>query len=102
MLNDAKQRNEVLTQAYATLHAEYVSLKASQADDHQHHHGHSSSSSEASSSPYLPRLAGLHAPHYQQDLGAAGVFDPTMGMANNDRIDLDLFVYSDMTTGYPL
>jgi AP-1-like transcription factor len=30
MLNDAKSRNEVLTQAYASLHAEYVQLKASE------------------------------------------------------------------------
>ncbi|KAL1837966.1 hypothetical protein VTJ49DRAFT_3174 [Mycothermus thermophilus] len=30
MLNDAKQRNLVLTQAYAALHAEYVALKTSQ------------------------------------------------------------------------
>ncbi|KAL2264855.1 hypothetical protein VTJ83DRAFT_7365 [Remersonia thermophila] len=29
MLNDAKQRNLVLTQAYAALHAEYVALKTS-------------------------------------------------------------------------
>jgi hypothetical protein len=30
MLNDAKSRNEVLTQAYATLHSEYIALKSSQ------------------------------------------------------------------------
>ena len=35
MLNEAKQRNDVLSQAYATLHSEYVSLKASQLKDYQ-------------------------------------------------------------------
>ncbi|KAK1754551.1 AP-1-like transcription factor YAP1 [Echria macrotheca] len=30
MLNEAKQRNDVLGQAYATLHAEYLALKAAQ------------------------------------------------------------------------
>ena len=33
MLNDAKQRNDVLGQAYATLHAEYIALKTSQLKD---------------------------------------------------------------------
>ncbi|KAK3360094.1 hypothetical protein B0T25DRAFT_565036 [Lasiosphaeria hispida] len=33
MLSDAKQRNDVLGQAYASLHAEYISLKASQLKD---------------------------------------------------------------------
>lgn len=33
MLNDAKQRNDVLSQAYAALHAEYVSLKSTQLGD---------------------------------------------------------------------
>ncbi|KAK4244921.1 hypothetical protein C7999DRAFT_16847 [Corynascus novoguineensis] len=33
MLNEAKQRNDVLSQAYATLHAEYIALKSSQMGD---------------------------------------------------------------------
>ncbi len=64
MLNDAKQRNETLSQAYAELHAEYVKLKASQLNDSA----------------------------FQGDLP----FDPTIGLANNDRIDMELFVYPDM------
>ncbi|KAL2167621.1 hypothetical protein VTG60DRAFT_1057 [Thermothelomyces hinnuleus] len=33
MLNEAKQRNDVLSQAYAALHAEYIALKSSQLGD---------------------------------------------------------------------
>jgi hypothetical protein len=43
MLNEAKQRNLVLSQAYAALHAEYVALKTSQMGG---------DSSSASGSPY--------------------------------------------------
>ncbi len=69
MLNEAKQRNDTLSQAYAELHAEYVKLKTSQ----------------------------FHDATYQTDLA----FDPTIGLTNNDRIDMDLFVYPDMSN-YPL
>jgi AP-1-like transcription factor len=71
MLNEAKSRNDVLSQAYAALHAEYVALKAAQLKDQQ---------------------------SYQTEL----VFDPTMGMTNNDRLDMDLFVYPDMSNTYSL
>lgn len=33
MLNETKQRNDVLSQAYAALHAEYIALKSSQLGD---------------------------------------------------------------------
>jgi len=70
MLNEAKQRNDTLSRAYAELHAEYVKLKASQ----------------------------FHDAAYQPDLA----YDPTVGLANNDRIDMDsLFVYPDLNN-YPL
>lgn len=77
MLNDAKQRNDVLSQAYATLHEEYVQLRTSHHDDQ----------------------------HLEQPRGAYGganlVFDPSMGgMTTGDsKLDMDLFVYSDLTGG---
>ncbi|KAH8893126.1 hypothetical protein GQ53DRAFT_860131 [Thozetella sp. PMI_491] len=66
MLNDAKQRNDVLSQAYASLHAEYVSLKTSQLKDYQ------------------PEIA------YAQ---------PPMNMTGNDRLDMDMYIYTDMSQG---
>ncbi len=90
MLNDAKQRNETLSHAYAELHSEYVRLKTAQFQDVA---GVGvggvpvSSSSISSSSSYPSSVADL-------DLSA---YDPAaMGLTNNDRIDLDLFVYPDM------
>ncbi|KAJ4306182.1 hypothetical protein N0V88_000978 [Collariella sp. IMI 366227] len=77
MLNDAKQRNDVLSQAYAALHAEYISLK-------------SSPISEPQSYPQ----------HY--DLTYGGTV-PSMGLpAGVDGFDMDSFVYTDMPTGYAL
>jgi AP-1-like factor len=79
MLNDAKQRNDVLSQAYATLHAEYVQLRTSKRKEHH--------------------LDGLPQSAYG---GAELVFDPTMGAvtgAGGDRLDMDLYVYSDLTGG---
>jgi hypothetical protein len=78
MLNDAKQRNEVLTQAYATLHAEYVALKSSQIAD-------------PSSYPQ----------HYDMAYGTA---PPAMGLTPGvDGLDMDLFVYSEsVNAGYTL
>lgn len=81
MLNEAKQRNDVLGQAYATLHAEYVQLKTSQLKDQQLEH--------------QPRAV------YGSSGAADLVFDPSMGAmtgAGNERLDMDLFVY-DMAGG---
>lgn len=66
MLNDAKSRNDVLSQAYTELHAEYVKLKTSQLTEAQ----------------------------YPTEIQ----FDPTIGMTNGggDRLDMDMYVYSDM------
>lgn len=72
MLSEAKQRNDVLGQAYAALHAEYISLKTSQ----------------------LKEQGG-----YQTDLTytqAMGMPNP------GDDLNLDMFVYSDMQAGYTL
>ena len=72
MLNDAKQRNDVLGQAYAALHAEYVTLKNSQIKD------------------YTAELYG----------------QASMAMPGSDRLDMDLYMFADLTpaTGanYPL
>ncbi|KAK0635613.1 hypothetical protein B0T17DRAFT_481464 [Bombardia bombarda] len=70
MLNDAKQRNDDLGQAYATLHAEYMTLKASQFKDQTYH----------------------------TDLN----FNPNIMGNDNERLNLDMYVYSDMASGYTL
>ncbi|KAB5577603.1 hypothetical protein GE09DRAFT_525180 [Coniochaeta sp. 2T2.1] len=78
MLTDAKQRNDVLSQAYASLHAEYVQLRTSQRKEDQ-----------------------LQPPRSTYG-GADLVFDPAMGgmtSAGNDRLDMDVYVYSDMLAG---
>lgn len=75
MLNDAKQRNDVLSQAYAALHAEYVALKASQ----------------------------LEEPSYRQPADLAYGSHPNMALGmGTGGLDMDMFVYGDMNTGYPL
>ncbi|KAK3309060.1 uncharacterized protein B0T15DRAFT_128129 [Chaetomium strumarium] len=79
MLNDAKQRNDVLSQAYAALHAEYAALKASQASE--------------------------PSPSYSQryDLQTYSGGGPSMGLpAGADSLDMDMFVYHDMSTTYSL
>lgn len=85
MLNDAKQRNDHLSHAYAALHDEYVQLKTSQLKEQQHHHQQAQ-----------PQH---HAAVYGN--GADLVFDPSMiGMASsNDRLDMDLYVYTELNTG---
>jgi AP-1-like factor len=71
MLSDAKQRNDVLGQAYAALQAEYIALKTSQYKDASYH----------------------------ADLS----YNPAVGMTTtNDDLNLDMYVYSDMQTGYTL
>lgn len=84
MLTDAQQRNDVLSQAYAALHAEYVALKSSsQLDDHHTYH-----------MPY----------------GGGGVPDMVGGLGTGaadglvDGGGMDLFVYGagDMNAGYSL
>lgn len=77
MLNDAKQRNDVLSQAYAALHAEYVALKTSQVTDQS----------------------------YQPQFNAAYSGAPPMGLNQGvNGLEMDsIFVYGDMSTaGYAL
>lgn len=77
MLNDAKQRNDVLSQAYATLHAEYVSLKTSQISD-----------------PSYPQ---------QFDVPYGSGAPSNMGLtAAADGLSMDMYVYGDVNTGYAL
>jgi hypothetical protein len=74
MLNDAKQRNDVLSQAYAELHAEYVALKASQLKDHG----------------------------YPQHVDVAYSDPHSIELGTGLGLDLDMFTYSDVNTGYAL
>ncbi|KAK3684877.1 hypothetical protein B0T22DRAFT_201485 [Podospora appendiculata] len=71
MLNDAKQRNDVLGQAYASLHAEYITLK-------------SAHFKEQSYQPDFSHNYNLNIP------------------SGDDRLDMNLYVYSDMAQGYTL
>ncbi|KAK0728593.1 hypothetical protein B0T26DRAFT_178174 [Lasiosphaeria miniovina] len=74
MLNEAKQRNDVLGNAYATLHAEYMSLKAAQIKDQSY---------QAAEMGYRhPAMGGLP--------------------DGSEGLDLDLYVYSDMNAAYTL
>lgn len=78
MLDDAKQRNDVLSQAYATLHTEYVTLKTSQINDAQY--------SQQYDVAYGAVSGNMH-------LSPTGV----------DGYEMDPFqVYGDMTNGYTL
>lgn len=74
MLNDSKARNDVLSQAYAELHSEYIKLKTTQLSNEQ-------------------------AVAYQ-----AAYVDPAMNLAPaaSPRLDLDMYVYSDSMNNYSL
>jgi len=79
MLNDANNRNDVLNQAYRALQAEYVVLKTSQVKDHGYHQH-----------PDLP-YPSAHA--HGHGLGLS---------AGTEGLDMDLFVYPDLTSNYPM
>jgi hypothetical protein len=86
MLSDAKQRNDVLSQAYAALHAEYVSLKSSQIGDASYPPQYSSMPYGGAGSSSAPGSMGLNA--------VSGV-DGLEG--------IDMYVYGDLNTaGYTL
>lgn len=105
MLNDARARNDVLNQAYAELHAEYIKLKTSPAsltdhllpdhphhhqqqhhNHHNHHHHISSSSMAGGSSIYSTVAADM----------AAGFVDT--GSMLNAGSDLEAYLYPDIAT----
>lgn len=82
MLNDAKARNDVLSQAYADLQAEYLKLKTSTVGEHQHHHHqHIPTSYPAASGPPPP--------------GLGGYVDPTMSGMHVGG-DLDAYLYPEV------
>ncbi|ROV96317.1 hypothetical protein VMCG_07675 [Cytospora schulzeri] len=61
MLNDAKSRNDVLSQAYAELHAEYVNLKTSRGLNDHHQPASYSTAGPAADIGYVdPTMASLH------------------------------------------
>ncbi|KAK4104166.1 hypothetical protein N658DRAFT_419534 [Parathielavia hyrcaniae] len=88
MLGNAKQRNEGLTQAYATLHAEYVALKSSRLVDDDHHQ-HAGTTTTTTAYPSQQQQ------HYDMAAYAAGLAGSSSGLGDGRGLDLDLFVYSD-------
>ncbi|KAG6358857.1 hypothetical protein INS49_012376 [Diaporthe citri] len=79
MLNDAKARNDVLSQAYADLQAEYMKLKASSVSE-QHQHQQIPTSYPAAGPP---------------PPGLGGYVDPTMS-AMHVGSDLDAYLYPEV------
>jgi len=77
MLDEAKTRNDTLTNAYHELQTEYMKLKASQ---------------------YADPAAAYGVPG---ELSGSGFDTGALGLTNNERTsDLDLFVYPDMGGTY--
>lgn len=100
MLQEAKQNNDVLSKAYASLHAEYLELKMSQVEDSPHLHHHQQQQ---------PQQQQQHQPHHQHHThayAAAGpppALDPALGMSpDTDGLEMDLFAYSHVGTSYSL
>ncbi|ROW03159.1 hypothetical protein VPNG_08124 [Cytospora leucostoma] len=83
MLSDAKARNDVLSQAYTELHAEYVNLKTSRGD---HHHPPQQQQQQQQQSAASFPMAGPAA-------GLGGCYvDPTMGTMHAGG-NLDVYLY---------
>ncbi|KAK8089856.1 AP-1-like transcription factor napA [Apiospora hydei] len=82
LLNEAQQKNDVLSQAYTALQSEYIKLKTEQATVVQYHHHHQAAAAAAA---------------------AAMSFDPTaMGSSmSTSADDMNLFLYHD-ATAYPM
>jgi len=92
LLSDAKTRNDVLSQAYAALHAEYVQLRTMQRKDQHMEH-------------QQPQRSAYGASPAGSDL----VYDPTMGAhmagCHPERIDMDMYIYPELgagATSYPM
>ncbi|KAL2159744.1 hypothetical protein VTH06DRAFT_2313 [Thermothelomyces fergusii] len=89
MLSEAKQRNDVLSQAYAALHAEYTALKSSQLGDTSYPQQYNGGILYSGNTPAVaPLSAG----------GGSG------GGSVGGLGGLDVYAYGDMstTTGYTL
>ncbi|KAL2273754.1 hypothetical protein FJTKL_04135 [Diaporthe vaccinii] len=80
MLNDAKARNDVLSQAYAELQAEYLKLKTSSVSEQHQHHQQIPTSYPAAGPP---------------PPGLGGYVDPTMS-AMHVGSDLDAYLYPEV------
>ncbi|KAK7952228.1 uncharacterized protein PG986_007956 [Apiospora aurea] len=80
LLNEAQQKNDVLSQAYTALQSEYTKLKTEQATVVQYHHHHQAAAAAAAMS-----------------------FDPTAmgGSMSTPADDMNLFLYHD-ATAYPM
>lgn len=83
MLNDAKARNDVLSQAYTELHAEYLNLRTTRSlnDQHHHHNHHQQVVSYPAAGPAA-------------DIGG-GYVDPTMA-ALHAGSDLNVYLYPEV------
>lgn len=96
MLNDAKARNDVLSQAYAELHTEYLKLKAAPPDvllaGHHHHRQPGTTSSPSVSSKYstLPRTT---TPTVADIAGGTRFMDTSSLNAINAGNDLEAYLY---------
>lgn len=82
MLNDAKARNDVLSQAYSDLQTEYLKLKASSVSEHSHSH-------QQQHIPTSYPAAGPPPP------GLGGYVDPSMSALHVGG-DLDAYLYPDV------
>ncbi|KAK8083310.1 bZIP transcription factor [Apiospora saccharicola] len=82
LLNEAQQKNDVLSQAYTALQSEYIKLKTDQATAVQYHHHHHQAAAAAA---------------------AAMGFDPNAmgGGMPTTTDDMNLFLYHD-ATAYPM
>jgi len=76
MLNESKQRNDMLGQAYQSLVIEYNQLRAMQFRDQNH----------------APTDLAYH----------PGNMNSTTAGGSDQRFDLDMYVYSDLNNGYAL
>ncbi|KAF3760478.1 basic-leucine zipper transcription factor nucleus DNA binding regulation of transcription, DNA-dependent [Cryphonectria parasitica EP155] len=99
MLNDARARNDVLSQAYAQLQAEYVKLKSNPSHPHLDvHHSHSHSHAAHP----LQIASSIPASSYQTIPGTsmpANFVDPTSMAVLNASSDLDAYLYPDVGAG---
>lgn len=103
MLNDARARNEVLSQAYAELHAEYVKLKSTppassshlDAAHHGHGHGHGHGHSHPMPGSAYSTMAGTSVS--TADL-SAGFVDPASMAVLNAGSDLDAYLYPEVAS----
>jgi AP-1-like factor len=86
MLDESKARNDMLSQAYAALHSEYVQLKASQDLEDQQ----AAVAAAAAVAAYRP------SDHLGGAFDRAGMALVSGPGAADDILDMDLFAYQDV------